>query len=94
MVLFMCCLGVLLPGQQLSFPFVFKSLNAGIFTETWALQTGPVLAGGKGIVITLRGVAFQEDTNVHKRDELEVHILCMHVYIIVIPYQDSCIILK
>lgn len=65
--------GVLLPGQVLSFPFVFKSPNAGIFTESWALQTGPVLAGGRGIRITLRGLAFQEDTNAYKREELEVY---------------------
>ena len=64
--------GALLPGQQLSFPFVFKSPNAGIFKETWALQTGPVLAGGRGVRVLLRGVAFKEDTNAHKRDELEV----------------------
>lgn len=72
------CSGVLLPGQKLSFPFVFKSPNAGVFTETWALQTGPVLAGGRGIRVTLRAVAFQEDTNADKRDELEV-LQCMPV---------------
>ena len=65
--------GALLPGQQLSFPFVFKSPNAGIFKEMWALQTGPVLAGGRGVRVLLRGVAFKEDTNAHKRDELEVY---------------------
>ena len=64
--------GVLLPGQKTSFPFIFKSPNAGIFTETWALQTGPVLSGGCGTKVTLRGVAFQEDTNAQKREELEV----------------------
>lgn len=64
--------GVLLPGQKISFPFLFKSPNAGIFTETWALQTGPVLSGGCGTRVTLRGVAFQEDTNAQKREELEV----------------------
>ncbi|CAI8052491.1 MYCBP-associated protein, partial [Geodia barretti] len=63
--------GVLLPGQVQSFPFVFKSTNAGIFTEVWALQTCPLLAGGQTIRITLRGVAFQEDTNKHKREDLE-----------------------
>ena len=71
----MMFLGVLLPSQDLSFPFVFKSPNAGIFTETWALQTGPVLARGREIRVTLRGVAFQEDTNTHKRDELEVYTM-------------------
>ena len=64
--------GVLLPGQELYFPFVFKSGNAGIFTETWALQTVPMLGGGQVIGVQLRGVAFQEDVNRHKRKELEV----------------------
>jgi hypothetical protein len=64
--------GVLLPGQVQSFPFVFKSTNAGIFTEVWALQTCPLLAGGQTIRVTLRGVAFREDINKHKREDLEV----------------------
>ena len=64
--------GVLLPGQRLSFPYTFKSLSAGIFSETWALQTGPVLAKGRPLVITLRGVAFQEDLQAHRREEIEV----------------------
>ena len=63
---------MLLPGQVQSFPFVFKSTNAGIFTEVWALQTCPLLAGGQTIRVTLRGVALQEDTNKHKREDLEV----------------------
>ena len=71
-------IGVLLPGQELSFPFVFKSSNAGIFTETWALQTVPVLACGEVIRITLRGVASQEDVNEHKREDLEVS--CVHTF--------------
>ena len=69
---------MLLPGQELSFPFVFKSSNAGIFTETWALQTVPVLAFGEVIRITLRGVASQEDVNEHKREDLEVS--CVHTF--------------
>ena len=57
---------------MLSFPFVFKSSNAGIFTEVWALQTSPLLAGGQILRVTLRGVAFREDVNQHKREDLEV----------------------
>ena len=67
-------LGVLLPGQRLEFPFIFKSPNAGIFTETWLFQTGPVLCRGRQVVFTLRGIAFQEDLNRHKREELEVTV--------------------
>ena len=68
--------GVLLPGQEFSFPFVFKSSGAGIFTEAWALQTCPMLAGGQLVRVTLRGVAFREDVNKQKREDLEVCELC------------------
>lgn len=50
--------GVILPGDTLKFPFVFKSPNAGIFTETWELMTRPTLCGGAPIRITLRGNEF------------------------------------
>ena len=70
--LFIISAGVLLPGQRIEFPFTFKSPNAGIFSETWSLQTGPVLNRGRPITVTLKGVAFQEDLNVQKREQLEV----------------------
>ncbi|KAL5516236.1 hypothetical protein EMCRGX_G001519 [Ephydatia muelleri] len=63
--------GVLLPGQSFPVPFIFKSPNAGVFSETWALQTGPVLARGKPLVFVLRGVAFQEDLHLEKRNAIE-----------------------
>ena len=47
--------GVILPGDTLNFPFIFKSSNAGIFTETWELMTKPTLCGGAPIRVTLRG---------------------------------------
>lgn len=47
--------GVILPGDTLNFPFVFKSPSAGIFTEPWELMTKPTLCGGDPIRITLRG---------------------------------------
>ena len=46
---------MILPGDTLNFPFVFKSANAGIFTETWELMTKPILCGGAPIRIHLRG---------------------------------------
>lgn len=46
---------VILLGDTLKFPFIFKSPNAGIFTETWELMTRPTLCGGAPIRITLRG---------------------------------------
>ena len=72
--------GVLLPGKKLAFPFVFKSPNAGIFSEMWLIQTGPVLCRGRPILFTLKGVAFQDDLNKEKREELEVHVKCNGVH--------------
>ena len=66
--------GVLLPGESLKFPFVFKSPNAGIFSEMWQLDTRPVLCGGAALQVTLRGVALQEDKNKTQRHHLEVHV--------------------
>ncbi len=56
----------------MSFPFIFKSPNAGMFSEDWCLLTGPVLCGGREVIVTLKGVAFQEDVNAARREEVEV----------------------
>ena len=64
--------GVILPGQRLEFPVIFKSPNSGIFLETWLLQTGPVLDRGRPITVTLKGIAFEEDLNMNKRQQVEV----------------------
>jgi len=64
--------GVVLPGETLRFPFVFKSECAGVFTEQWLLETRPVLCGGAALALTLRGVALQEDKYEKQRQELEV----------------------
>ncbi|BFZ25781.1 hypothetical protein BsWGS_28820 [Bradybaena similaris] len=62
---------VILPGNTLKFPFIFKSTNAGVFTEQWKFETRPVLCGGAAIVVTLRGVALQRDKFKAQREELE-----------------------
>jgi len=63
--------GVILPGDTLKFPFVFKSPNAGIFTETWEFMTRPTLCGGAPIRITLRGVAVEDDIYKEARQQIE-----------------------
>lgn len=63
--------GVILPGDTLNFPFVFKSPSAGIFTETWELMTKPTLCGGDPIRITLRGVAIEDDIYKDARQQIE-----------------------
>ncbi|KAL8622322.1 hypothetical protein ACOMHN_043326 [Nucella lapillus] len=62
---------VILPGETLHFPFVFKSEWAGVFTEQWLLETRPALCGGAALVLTLRGVALEEDKFQPQREELE-----------------------
>ncbi|KAJ7394063.1 hypothetical protein OS493_003736 [Desmophyllum pertusum] len=63
--------GVILPGDTLKFPFIFKSPNAGIFTETWELMTKPTLCGGAPIRVTLRGVAVEDDIYKEARQQIE-----------------------
>ncbi|XP_067933605.1 MYCBP-associated protein-like [Watersipora subatra] len=63
--------GVILPGQTLNFPFVFKSDKAGVFGEQWQFQTHPVIAGGAALVVTLRGVAIKEDKLQKQRELIE-----------------------
>ncbi|KAK2186936.1 hypothetical protein NP493_182g04011 [Ridgeia piscesae] len=63
--------GVILPGDVLKFPFVFKSPNAGVFSEQWHFQTQPMLNAGSPLLVTLRGVALQEDKYANQRSSLE-----------------------
>lgn len=67
--------GVILPGDTLNFPFVFKSDKAGVFNEQWQFQTHPVIAGGAALVVTLRGVAIKEDKQRKQRELIEVTFL-------------------
>lgn len=67
-----CFSGVLLPGKEIQFPFYFKSPNPGIFSEMWVLATSPVMNKGRPVVVTLKGVAFQEDLYRKRREEIEV----------------------
>ena len=39
-------LGFILPGDTTMIPFVFKSPNPGIFSETWEFVTKPTLMSG------------------------------------------------
>ena len=64
--------GVILPGETMRFPFVFKSPNAGVFQEQWQFETRPVVCGGAALIVTLRGIAFAEDKFREQRIKLEV----------------------
>lgn len=63
--------GVVLPGETLRVPFVFKSESAGVYTDQWLMETRPVLCGGAALVVTLRGVALLEDKFQAQREKME-----------------------
>lgn len=63
--------GVILPGETMKFPFVFKSPNAGVFQEQWQFETSPVVCGGAALIVSLRGIAFAEDKYKGQRQKLE-----------------------
>ncbi|XP_060700821.1 MYCBP-associated protein [Hemiscyllium ocellatum] len=63
--------GVILPRESISFPFTFKSPNAGIFTEFWEFCTHPVVLGGACLQVALWGVALFEDKNETARQQLQ-----------------------
>jgi hypothetical protein len=59
---------MLKPGESKSFTFSFKSAKVGMFTEEWELLTDPLLTQPLNVV-TLTGIATQEDQLKGKRDE-------------------------
>ena len=63
----------------MKFPIVFKSPNAGVFTEQWKFETHPVVCGGAALIVTLRGVALQEDKYKYQRSKIEVRLVLYHV---------------
>ena len=63
----------------MKFPIVFKSPNAGLFTEQWKFETHPVVCGGAALIVTLRGVALQEDKYKYQRSKIEVRLVLYHV---------------
>ena len=63
---------MILPGETINYPFVFKSPTPGVYQEQWELKTQPTLCGGASLIVTLRGVAIKIDKFKPQRDELEV----------------------
>ena len=64
-----------MPGDLLKLHICFKSDKGGIFTEKWEFVTEPKLLGGASLVLTLRGVAIQEDKHKKTRALIEVNRL-------------------
>ncbi|KAL1778413.1 MYCBP-associated protein isoform X1 [Sigmodon hispidus] len=63
--------GVILPGETKYFTFFFKSLNAGIFRESWEFGTHPTLLGGAVLQVTLHAISLTQDTFMDERKLLE-----------------------
>lgn len=61
-----------MPGDLLKLHIVFKSMKGGIFTEKWEFITQPKLLSGASLILTLRGVAIQEDKYKKIRASIEV----------------------
>lgn len=64
--------GVILPGETKNFTFFFKSLNAGIFRESWEFGTHPTLLGGAVLQVTLHAISLTQDIFMDERKLLEV----------------------
>ncbi|XP_023419618.2 MYCBP-associated protein isoform X1 [Cavia porcellus] len=63
--------GVILPGETKTFTFFFKSLNAGVFRESWEFRTHPTLLGGAVLLVTLQAVSLTQDVFRDERKLLE-----------------------
>ncbi|XP_053577978.1 LOW QUALITY PROTEIN: MYCBP-associated protein [Bombina bombina] len=63
--------GVILPGETKHFPFYFKSLSAGIFSENWEFCTHPVLLAGALLQVSLWGISLYEDKTAPQREQLQ-----------------------
>ncbi|TWW59635.1 hypothetical protein D4764_06G0011650 [Takifugu flavidus] len=59
--------GVILPGVTQQIDLMFKSGVPGLHTESWQLQTNPVLLQGASVQVTLMGFAVSEDRTAELR---------------------------
>ena len=66
---------VILPGDSLKLNYVFKSMKGGVFTEKWEFLTQPKLLSGASLILTLRGIAVQEDKYRKDRAFIEQNLL-------------------
>lgn len=64
--------GVILPGATQHVDLMFKSRMPGLHTESWQLQTHPLLLQGASVQVTLMGSAAYEDKTAELRRHLEV----------------------
>ncbi len=60
-----------MPGDCLRLHVVFKSKKGGIYSEKWEFITHPNLLSGASLILTLRGIAIQEDKFKKTRVQIE-----------------------
>ncbi|KAI8802144.1 MYCBP-associated protein family-domain-containing protein [Cladochytrium replicatum] len=66
--------GVILPGCAFDFSVVFKSTNAGIYSETWKLDSSLDFQQETESTITLKGIALTEDEHHKTRNQFEKNL--------------------
>ncbi|XP_029706045.1 MYCBP-associated protein-like isoform X1 [Takifugu rubripes] len=66
--------GVILPRVTQQIDLMFKSGVPGLHTESWQLQTNPVLLQGASVQVTLMGFAVSEDRTAELRRHLETRL--------------------
>ena len=64
-----------MPGDLLKLHIVFKSTTGGIYTEKWQFVTHPTMLSGAMLLLTLRGVAIQEDKYQKRRISIERNLV-------------------
>ncbi|XP_006889524.1 PREDICTED: MYCBP-associated protein [Elephantulus edwardii] len=63
--------GVILPGETKNFTFSFKSLDAGIFRESWEFRTHPTVLGGALLQVNLHAISLAQDISRQDRMSLQ-----------------------
>lgn len=67
--------GVLAPGESLMLPVICKSKTAGIFLETWAIKTSPVLDCGSDIIVNFKAIIHSTENYKQKFAKIEEKLL-------------------
>ncbi|XP_045155718.1 MYCBP-associated protein isoform X3 [Echinops telfairi] len=75
--------GVILPGETKTFTFFFKSLNAGIFRESWEFGTHPALLGGALLQVNLYAISLTQDVFKEERKLLKSKLTAQEAVTIV-----------
>lgn len=67
--------GVLAPGESLLLPVICRSKTAGIFQESWAIKTSPVLDCGSDIIVNFKAKIHSTENYMQKFAKIEEKLL-------------------